>query len=125
MKLKLANCARLNSPAGRFDFGASSPTCSCLLPRLFRLVVGLVPFKRPLRRSVESKREFVPVEEALVVLLYFTSPTDAGGTAAGIRGGLQGGAGLFLKMLQSNGDALVCIYGLSADDERIVGPLEL
>jgi hypothetical protein len=34
---------------------------------LFRLVVALVPLKWPLRRGVESKREFVPAEWPLVI----------------------------------------------------------
>jgi hypothetical protein len=44
-----------------------------LLSHLFRLVVALVLFKRPLRRGVETKRESGAVAEALAFLLYLSS----------------------------------------------------
>jgi hypothetical protein len=44
-----------------------------LVPCLLRLVIALVPAKRPLRRSIESKRESVPAGKAACYLLYFTS----------------------------------------------------
>jgi hypothetical protein len=49
-----------------------------LLLGLFRLVVGLVPFKRPLRSGLESKREFGTEGQELADLLLFTSASGHG-----------------------------------------------
>lgn len=73
VKLKLANCARPGLSCRAFDLVPHMNAATRLFAQLFRLVFALVPFKRPLRRGVESKREFVPVGEALVILLYLTS----------------------------------------------------
>jgi hypothetical protein len=76
MKLKLAICARpelfrrVFCLVPHMDAARNcSPACSALLSRLFPLVPALVPFKRALRRGVESKREFGAVGAGLVVLL--------------------------------------------------------
>jgi hypothetical protein len=76
-KLKLANRARLDLfPPGVFVWclmRTPPRACSGLLLGLFRLVVALVPSKRPLRPGLESKREFRAVGQELADLLYFTS----------------------------------------------------
>jgi hypothetical protein len=69
VKLKLANCARLDHPRAL-----------CFLPRtnaaarLLLLVITLVPGKRPLRGSVESKRKSIRMGKPACNLLYLTSP---------------------------------------------------
>jgi hypothetical protein len=70
LKLKLANCARPDYLAGRFDFSDRV----LLVPRLLPLVVALVPGKRPLRGSIEFKREFQRVSKPACNWLYLTSP---------------------------------------------------
>jgi hypothetical protein len=55
-KLKLTSCARPDHRAGRFDLVDHMSAA----PRLFPACSALVVLKRPLRRGVDFKHEFLP-----------------------------------------------------------------
>jgi hypothetical protein len=67
VKLKLANCARPELSRRAFDLLPRTNAAPRLFSQLFRLVVALVPFKRSLRRDIESKRESVRWGRRLVI----------------------------------------------------------